>query len=128
MDKLVHVLVEIIDVVTISIIFYSFAYAIISYVGFHTHKWFKRPKRAQNFNKIRLQLGEHLLFALEIFICADIILSVKEPTVEHLTQLGIIVIIRIIIAYFLQREINELHLDRRIHISHEEEKDDARDD
>jgi uncharacterized membrane protein len=58
--------------------------------------------------KIRIQLGEYLLLALEIFICADIILSVQDPSLEHLTQLGIIVVIRIVIAYFLQHEIKEL--------------------
>jgi uncharacterized membrane protein len=58
--------------------------------------------------KIRILLGENLLLALEIFICADIILSVQDPSMEHLTQLAIIVAIRIVIAYFLQHEIKEL--------------------
>lgn len=119
-DSLVHVLVETIDVVTIVIIFYSFAVAIISYLLFQSHRRCKIPRKAKNFNKIRLDLGEQLLFALEIFICADIILSVKEPSVEHLTQLGIIVVIRIVIAYFLQREIKELHVDNSIHLTRDE--------
>lgn len=116
MDHVVHMFVEIIDFVTIFIIFGSFLYAVISYLLFHVHRLSGRPKICDDFNKIRLQLWEHLLFALEIFICADIILSVWDPSFDHLMQLGAIVIIRIVISYFLQREINQLHSDRRIHM------------
>lgn len=107
-NHLVDILVEIIDFVTIIIIFWSFLYAAIqlllhySYAFFHT--WLKWMK----IKKIRILLGENLLLALEIFICADIILSVQDPSMEHLTQLAIIVAIRIVIAYFLQHEIKEL--------------------
>ncbi len=109
-DGLVTVFVEIIDSITILVIFLSFCYAILHYVMHYTFKCFWRPKGKNTkwMNAIRMKLWENLLFALELLICADIILSVQDPSVEHLTQLWIIVLIRILIAYFLQREIHEI--------------------
>lgn len=108
-NNIVPIMVETIDMMTIVIIFYSFMRAIYQFLIHHTNRWFNYPKNPTSFNKIRVELWEYLLLALEIFICSDIILSVKEPTIEHLTQLSIIVIIRIVIAHFLQKEISELH-------------------
>lgn len=107
-NQLVDILVEIIDLVTIAIIFWSFSYAVIQLVLHHTHEFFGVWLKWMKVKKIRIILGENLLLALEIFICADIILSVQNPSMEHLTQLSIIVAIRIVIAYFLQHEIKEL--------------------
>lgn len=107
-NHLIQILVEVIDFVTIAIIFVSFAYAVLQLVFLHTHRMFGRWQKWMKVKKIRIQLWEYLLLALEIFICADIILSVQDPSMEHLTQLWIIVVIRIVIAYFLQHEIKEL--------------------
>lgn len=105
MDLLVEYMVEIIDLLTVLIIFFGFSYAIVLFVFHHTHRRWKRPTWSVSLHRIRVVLGEYLLVALELFICADVILSVKDPSVEHLTQLGVIVLIRIMIAYFLQREL-----------------------
>lgn len=109
-DHLVEVLVEIIDLVTIIIIFGSFAYAAIQLILHYTYALFHTWLKWMKIKKIRILLGENLLLALEIFICADIILSVQDPSMEHLTQLAIIVTIRIVIAYFLQHEIKQLSI------------------
>lgn len=89
LDSLVMALVTIIDIVTILLIFYAFLQAVIQFVFHHLYKAIAWPKRfhGKEVRKIRVKLGEYLLLALEIFICADIILSVKDPTIEHLTQL-----------------------------------------
>lgn len=109
-SRLVHYLVEIIDFITISVIFVSFCWAFLSYLFHHSWKAFGRPKHKETrgMNTIRLKLWQNLLFALELLICADIILSVQDPSIENLLQLWAIVIIRILIAYFLQREIHEI--------------------
>ena len=113
LEELVHVLVAqfvpIIDGVTILLIFWSFVYAIVHLITYHTHLYFNRPAKTVSFNTIRIKLGEYLLFALEIFLCADIMLSVADPSIEHLTQLWIIVVIRTAIAFFLQKEIEHIH-------------------
>lgn len=105
---LIDYIVQVVDVVTIIIIFFGFCYALYLLVAHHTHIRFWRPIRWISLHRIRVTLGEYLLLALEFFICADVILSVKDPSYEHLAQLGIVVIIRIMIAYFLQRELQHL--------------------
>lgn len=121
LDNLVLHLVSVIDFVTILIIFFSFAHAVVAFVGYHTHKVFDWPKDSKKLTTIRIKLWEYLLLALEIFICADIILSVKDPTIEHLTQLWVVVVIRILIAHFLQKEVTDLQLIKDLK---KEEKDD----
>ena len=59
--------------------------------------------------RIRERLGAHLLFALDIFIGADIIKTVISPAWEHIGMLGAVVLIRIILSYFLEREMERTH-------------------
>ncbi|MFT4633850.1 MAG: putative membrane protein [Candidatus Azotimanducaceae bacterium] len=57
---------------------------------------------------IRLQLGGRMLFALELMIASDLIHTVLGRTIEDLTFLGVLVIIRTAISFFLAREIKEI--------------------
>lgn len=59
------------------------------------------------FEKIRNDIGFHLLLRLEFLIAADIIRIIVRPTLEELAISGGIVIIRTTISYFLGREINQ---------------------
>lgn len=56
---------------------------------------------------VRHQLGSYLLLGLEFLIAADIIRTVSHPTIRDMAILGIIVAIRTVISYFLDREIEE---------------------
>ena len=56
-------------------------------------------------NSVRYDLGHHLLIALEFLIAADIIRTIIKPTLEELGILGALVTIRVILSYFLHREI-----------------------
>lgn len=59
--------------------------------------------------RIRERLGSHLLLALDLFIGADIIKSVVTPGWENVAMLGAIVLIRIVLSYFLEREMERTH-------------------
>ena len=54
---------------------------------------------------MRHKFATYLLLALEFLIAADIIRTVIHPTLEQITILASIVIIRTVISYFLEREI-----------------------
>jgi len=58
--------------------------------------------------ELRLQLGQHLVLALEFLIAADILKSILAPTLEDLGMLGGIILIRTVlsvsIAYELRRD------------------------
>jgi len=56
-------------------------------------------------NAIRLRLGRSLTLALELLVAADILRTAVAPSWEEIGQLGAIVAIRIVLNFFLQREI-----------------------
>jgi uncharacterized membrane protein len=63
--------------------------------------------------RIRERLGSHLLLALDLFIGADIIKSVVTPGWQNIAMLGAIVFIRIVLSYFLEREMERTHQSAR---------------
>ena len=58
---------------------------------------------------IRCQLGTYLVFALELMIVSDLVHSVLSRALEDLYFLAALVAIRTVIAYFLNKELQELH-------------------
>jgi uncharacterized membrane protein len=54
---------------------------------------------------VRLRMGTRMVLALEFFIAGDIIQTVIVPTWESLSILAGIVVIRTLIAYFLEYEL-----------------------
>ncbi len=96
---------EIIDLVAILLILWGFLKAMYDYfrlkIGNKSHS-------NTDIRSIRCYLGTYLLFGLEIMIVADIIKTVLHQTREELIFLGGIVIIRTILSYFLNKEIQEM--------------------
>lgn len=60
---------------------------------------------ARENNFIRNYLGSYVLLGLEILIAADIIETIIHPTFEDIVRLAAVVIIRTVISYFLNIEI-----------------------
>ncbi len=58
--------------------------------------------------EIRCSLGTYLVFALELMIVSDLLHSVVSHSLEDLYFLAAIVVLRTVIAYFLNKEIQEL--------------------
>ena len=72
----------------------------------------EETKSYQLLGEARYHIGYHLLLGLEFLIAADIVRTIVRPTLEELAVLGIIVIIRIIIGYFLGKEVEQFHRKR----------------
>ncbi len=66
----------------------------------------KKPKAI--FLKLRLNLGQLILLALEVLIVSDILHSIAHRSLEDLGVLGAVVLIRILLAFFLDRELDRL--------------------
>lgn len=64
-------------------------------------------------NFIKSFLGSYILLSLEILIAADIIESIIKPTFQDIAKLGILVIIRTVISYFLNKEIDDALKDKQ---------------
>ena len=64
-------------------------------------------RRAASYQRLRRNLGRCILLGLEVLIVADIIRTVVvEQTFESVTVLGIIVLIRILLSFSLDVEID----------------------
>src|SRR5918996_2319022 len=65
-------------------------------------------RRNENaYEQLRQNVGRAILLGLEVLIIADIIRTiVVEPTFESVTVLGVIVVIRILLSFSLEVEID----------------------
>lgn len=54
---------------------------------------------------LRREFGSYLLLALEFLIAADIVRTISDPTLVEMAVLGSIVMIRTVISFFLNREL-----------------------
>lgn len=64
--------------------------------------------RHNNHDQIRYNLGIYLLLGLEFLIAADILETVFRPSLEQLGILAGIVVIRTILNYFLNKELEHI--------------------
>jgi len=74
--QIFDVIVVVIDVMTVLVIVYGFVYAIVLFVQMHIDQLFGDQHTTVDLSVIRVKLGSYLLLALELFIAADIILTV----------------------------------------------------
>jgi uncharacterized membrane protein len=58
-------------------------------------------------SEVRLALGRWLALALELALAADILRTVMIPTWDEIGKLSAIVVVRTVLNYFLQREIQQ---------------------
>ena len=73
----------------------------------------RRRDSFQSFNKVRLRFGMWLALALEFQLGADILGTTVTPTLDSLTRLALIAVIRTFLNYFLGKELEtELLLEK----------------
>ncbi len=90
-------IVEFIGVLTI---FLGALYSLIRFLIFIP------KKKADNFSNLRQSLGKSILLGLEILIAADIMATVVlDPTIESVSILGLVVLIRTFLSMSLQVEL-----------------------
>lgn len=65
-------------------------------------------KKGISYNDIRLDFTPKILIGLEFFIAADLIKTILEPNFNQVIILAIIVAIRTVVGFSLNREIKEL--------------------
>ncbi|MDD1653147.1 MAG: DUF1622 domain-containing protein [Methanomicrobiales archaeon] len=70
-----------------------------------------RGRAAVTNTRIRRDFTGKIVFGLEFFIAGDVLTTVLEPTREELLLLGLVVVIRVILGYFLAKETTEFNLD-----------------
>lgn len=63
--------------------------------------------RAIEWDGLRSELGYFILLGLEFLIVADVIQTITAPDLEHVLVLGLIVLIRTVIAFSLNWELTQ---------------------
>lgn len=56
---------------------------------------------------VRLEFGRRLVFALEFLIAADILTTLHTPTLESISLLGAIIIIRTVLSLSIAYELRQ---------------------
>ena len=96
-----------IDLVGIAIL----VYAGVKFVGHFLIFEMKRLRGlecVEGIRDMRLRLGSYILLSLEFIIISDVIVTAINRTMDDLLALGLLVIIRVALSFFLGRELNEV--------------------
>lgn len=95
-----------VDLVGVLVMVIGFVFAVMRFVP--TLWKLTGAAAIKEIQEIRCGLGTYLVFALELMIVSDLLHSIMSHEIEDLYFLGVLVALRTIIAYFLNKEIQEL--------------------
>lgn len=76
-------------------------------VDYLRHLLSRTRKHIDSTESIRLQLGRVLALGLEFTVASDILRTAVAPTRQDILNLGAIVLLRTLLNYFLEREIQQ---------------------
>ena len=96
-----------VDLAGIAILVFAALKFSAHYIGFEI-KRLKGIEFVVGIQEMRLRLGSYILLSLEFIIISDIIQSAISANVEDLLPLGLLVVIRVALSFFLGRELNEI--------------------
>jgi uncharacterized membrane protein len=99
----------IIGLISFAIMAYGALLAIVNLIRTEISR-FSGKFNIERVSVIRRNFGNYLLLGLEFLIAADIIQTIITPTLEELAILGGIVVVRILLNYFLYKEIENVKL------------------
>ena len=96
----------VIDLAAILLLLIGFARFLVVWAGHEIARGMSDDVRGMN--RARMDLGRYILAGLEVFIVSDIIHTALSLRFADLLFLGLLVVIRSITSYFLDREIEQL--------------------
>ena len=95
------------DFVGIAILLIGFAKGVYMFIRLEMDRLLGKKDYEEIFS-LRNILGTYIIISLDFLIVSDIIHSVISPETKELMNLGIIVVLRTSIGFFLGKELNEL--------------------
>lgn len=113
MNDFFYIIAQAVEAVSFSIMIYGALLAVMMFIKNEFGR-FNGSFRLAELNKVRMNFGYYILLGLEFLIAADIIETILKPELQELIELGGIVTIRIVLSYFLTKEINELRVDEPV--------------
>ncbi|MEG1616640.1 MAG: DUF1622 domain-containing protein [Bacteroidales bacterium] len=107
LHSFLNFIATVISVLSLSVVVYGTLIGIIGFIRNEAGR-LNGTYSTTTVRRIRIDVGSYLLLGLEFLIAADILETVLKPGLDELAVLGGIVLVRIILSYFLNREIKEL--------------------
>jgi uncharacterized membrane protein len=107
MDDFFYMIAQALEAVSFTIMIYGALLAILMFIKSEFTR-FSGKFTLNGLSKVRIDFGYYILLGLQFLIAADIIETILKPELDELIELGGIVAIRILLSYFLTKEINEL--------------------
>jgi uncharacterized membrane protein len=102
-DQIISDAVRIVEAVGAAIMILGGLWALVAY----GYSMVRPVGRSGAYPKLRQRLGQAILLGLEVLIVGDIVRTIiVEPTVESVAVLGMIVVIRIVLSFSLEVEID----------------------
>ena len=104
-DQLISDVVQVVEGVGAAIMVAGGAWALVDYAGTMVRS--TGGTGAAAYRRLRQRLGHAILLGLEVLIVGDIVRTIiVSPTVESVAALGLIVLIRIVLSFSLEVEID----------------------
>lgn len=104
----------VISIISVAVVIYGVLLALIAFIKTE----FSRVKGQYSILRVRIiraDLGTYLLLSLELLIAADVIKTILEPGIQELIVLAGVVLLRTILSFFLNKEIQEIDKERIEH-------------
>jgi uncharacterized membrane protein len=112
-DEIVSEVVKVVEAVGAGIMVFG---ALGAFVVFASRGMRAAPA-PESYDELRRSLGRSILLGLEVLIVADIVRTIiVDPTLESVGVLGIIVVIRILLSFSLEVEIDGVWPWRRLQL------------
>lgn len=97
----------VVDGVGYAILFLTVVKFVVRYVAFEFQR-LRGYECALRFRDIRLELLSHIILAIDFMVISDVIHSGLAQTLESLVILGLFVLIRSILAFFLGLDMKDV--------------------
>lgn len=102
---------EAIDLIGIAILLIAAVKFLFHYAGFEIAR-FRGMECVSQIRDMRLRLGSYILLGLEFLIISDVIHSALSRTLDDLLILGVLVLIRSALSYFLSLDLKDTREER----------------
>ncbi|WEV60738.1 DUF1622 domain-containing protein [Streptococcaceae bacterium ESL0729] len=100
------VFVVLLNVIAVAILIYGSVLGIVEFIKSHRSR-ISTTEAIESNQHIKNHLASYILLSLEVLIASDIIESIVHPTMQDLSKLAFLVVIRTVISFFLNREIED---------------------
>ncbi len=101
---LAEYLADVIDLLVVALL----AIWVLAIIVMSARDFFKGKDPTQITYDVRVGLGPLILLALELLIVSDVLHSIASRTLEDLAIVGAVVVVRVVMAYFLDKELERL--------------------